>query len=500
MPNVPYIATAEAVTVHINGRPKSLRLDTAQGQKLLAALRKKEHDFDEICSLADMPSYIAKYTRGRITVDEKDQLHLDGKIVDYGVSGVITRMINDGADVEHLMLFLEHVDQNPDKEIADHLYRFLEVGGLPITPDGHFHAFKRVQDDYFSYHSGNEPVMVITFDENDVVKESKKYVGKVPHTVGSMLVMDRTLCDPDRNRTCSVGLHACSFDYLQHYMGNSGKVVVVKIKPSDVTAIPSDYNDTKLRCCAMEIVDEISAESAAEHFKKVVEDRYTQVEVVQSDEPEDAADDPSLKEVGDFIDDLLQMIISDECDNPDCEICHPISDIPEEDDEEDDGTCGNDDCIFCHGNDDSYDPDGGDIGDPYGDEEEVSFVTVVRWAREDGEADATDGTVNQAFHCKPEDGISWTDVPEHLERTYIMHYTTAYVEQFELDDYASERAYAEGEADGKFAGKAAFSSGGEGEFPLNPESGVSRNEVPYEHQNAYDFGYAVGYLESWNLL
>jgi hypothetical protein len=458
MSNVPYIATTEAVTVHINGRPKSLRLDTAQGQKLLAALRKKEHDFDEICLIADMPAYIAKYTSGRVTVDEKDQLYLDGEIVDFGVAGVITRMINDGADVSHLTLFLEDVARNPDKEIANHLYRFLEVGGLPITPDGCFHAFKRVQDDYFSYHSGSESVMVITFDENDVVKDSKSYVGKIPHMVGSMLVMDRTLCDPDRNRTCSVGLHACSFDYLQHYMGNAGRVVVVKIKPSEVTAIPSDYNDTKLRCCAMEIVDEISAESAAEHFKKVVEDRYTS-------QPESAA-----TEEADENDLTLGWSEDDNgCGDPDCPDCYPISDIPNEEDEEDE-------------------------------EEAIGFVTVVRWAREDAEECAVNDSISKIFACEHEEGEHWGEVPEHLERTYMLHYVVSYVDNFELDEYASERAYDEGVVDGEAIGHEDFSgSDTNNGFLLCTLDGASQSEIPEEHMTAYDLGYAVGYLNAWNL-
>src|SRR3546814_20455764 len=34
--------------------------------------------------------------------------------------------------------------------------------------------------------------------------------------------------------------------------------MIVKIDPADVTAIPRDYNDTKGRCCRMEVVDETS--------------------------------------------------------------------------------------------------------------------------------------------------------------------------------------------------------------------------------------------------
>jgi hypothetical protein len=86
--------------------------------------------------------------------------------------------------------------------------------------------------------------------------------------------MDRDLCDPLRERVCSVGIHACSFEYLKLYHHGSGQIVIANIHPRDVTAIPSDANDTKLRCCRIQIVGEISEDEAREHFKDAVDKRY----------------------------------------------------------------------------------------------------------------------------------------------------------------------------------------------------------------------------------
>jgi hypothetical protein len=141
---------------------------------------------------------------------------------------------------------------------------------MPITPDGCFHAFKKVDTDYRSFHSGQEDVTVI-----DALGVPTKVRGRIPHPVGGVVLMNREDCNPNRTQTCSVGLHACSPYYLESWYGGSGRLLIVKIDPKDVTAIPNDYNDAKLRSCRLEIVAEIPEEDARTHFAKALESRYT---------------------------------------------------------------------------------------------------------------------------------------------------------------------------------------------------------------------------------
>src|SRR3546814_719521 len=114
----------------------------------------------------------------------------------------------------------------------------VQTCALPISPDGFILAFKRVKKDYWDHRTGE------TFF----------------HKVGAVLEMPRSECDEDPDRTCSSGIHFCSIDYLKKGpVGSSDDpVMIVKIDPADVTAIPRDYNDTKGRCCRMEVVDETS--------------------------------------------------------------------------------------------------------------------------------------------------------------------------------------------------------------------------------------------------
>jgi hypothetical protein len=248
----PFAIGEVTVMVIVDGRPRAFRLDTEQGKKLAAAVQKRPQNEDEIRSLADVTSFITKHTFGRVTVDDRDQLRLDGVVVDYGMAGVIIRLCNEGADPSSLTNFLINVSANPNKDIADDLYAFISKGMLPITPEGHFLAFKRVSSTYMDIHSNT-----------------------VSYKKGETPSMDRALCDLDRNRTCSRGLHACSYEYLPHFGGSTGHIMIVKINPTDVTAIPTDYNQTKLRCCKMEVVDEVPEAEVKAHFNKTVDTRYS---------------------------------------------------------------------------------------------------------------------------------------------------------------------------------------------------------------------------------
>ena len=71
--------------------------------------------------------------------------------------------------------------------------------------------------------------------------------------------MPRNLVNEDKDKTCSEGLHFCSYDYLQHFGG--ARIVVLKINPADIVSIPADYNNSKGRCSKYQVVDELEVEN-----------------------------------------------------------------------------------------------------------------------------------------------------------------------------------------------------------------------------------------------
>lgn len=129
--------------------------------------------------------------------------------------------------------FLANLMQNPSFRAVESLYPFLEFGNMPLTEDGCFLTFKAIRKDWKDIHSG-------TFD----------------NSIGKVVEVLRNQVDEDPNRTCSHGLHVCSYDYLPHFSHADGHVVVCKVNPRDVVAIPTDYNNTKMRVCRYEVVSE----------------------------------------------------------------------------------------------------------------------------------------------------------------------------------------------------------------------------------------------------
>jgi hypothetical protein len=482
---VAYIETVNTISVTLNGRFRSLNLHTDQGRKLSAAVRENPQDLDKIAEIADIATYITRHTFGRVIVDDKDRLRLDGKVVDYGLSEIILRLLTEGAEVGHLTKFLENVSQNPDPEVAPHLYSFLQKGGMPITPDGCFHAFKKVDEDYRSFHTGNEDVTVI-----DALGVPTNVRGRIPHPVGGVLIMDREVCNPNRGQTCSVGLHACSPYYLESWYGGRGRLLIVKIDPKDVTAIPNDYNDAKLRTCRLEVVAEIPEEDARTHFTKALESRYTPPEATISIGGEVVGTIESIEINDDAADaDVSTEVLRDEFLEGRQKVTGQIT---------------------VHFVDPEvlkqYEQGGGDLNDfmnrileevdlkpcencTCGADGRMTLDQAVKLGITDGENAADEHT--DYFDCEPEDGLNYDEVPEHLEMAYLIAFASAYVEAWELEDFYSQSAYDQGVEDSK----ALASQHLEADL-FNPDAsyGANYEEVPETHEDAYCSGFVVGYL------
>jgi hypothetical protein len=134
--------------------------------------------------------------------------------------------------------FMHNLMKNPSKRSVDELYGFLEKNNLPLTPDGHFLAYKKVRRDFKDIHSG-------TMDNSP----------------GTIVEMERNQVDDNKDQTCSTGLHFCGLSYLDHFGGSDSRVVIVKIDPADVVSIPSDYNGAKGRACRYEVIGEMGVKA-----------------------------------------------------------------------------------------------------------------------------------------------------------------------------------------------------------------------------------------------
>lgn len=186
---------------------------------------------NELINLTDVSTTINERGKGKIFVKDGTVWYADREIHNT-ITQRIVDGLNEGFDMNPYILFLENLLQNPSETAVNELYDFMEYGRMGITDDGYLIAYKKVRNNYTDVHSG-----------------------KFDNSPGQSHSMARDRVDPDRNRTCSNGFHFCSFDYLSQFGGQ--RVVLVKINPRDVVAVPADYNNTKARCSAYTVLSEL---------------------------------------------------------------------------------------------------------------------------------------------------------------------------------------------------------------------------------------------------
>jgi len=233
MNTLPFIVQGNNIVVVIENRSHTISKKTHIAyNKVLDAI--KAQDWQAVCDLIEPKKVILKYGAGNLSIQGEDVFY-KGEKMDNSLTRRMVSMFQEGFPVEPMVAFMDNLQQNPSKRAVTELYSFLEKNQLPITPDGCFLAYKKVREDY-----------------------KDCYTGTIDNSIGQKPSMVRNMVDDDQNRTCSTGLHFCSVEYLQSFHGNH--TMILKINPRDVVAIPTDYNDSKGRCCAYEVVGELGAE------------------------------------------------------------------------------------------------------------------------------------------------------------------------------------------------------------------------------------------------
>lgn len=237
--NISYSVGAKSLTVMADGDIHMLDDTDARFVKIKALLQQKPPKIDEALKLMDLKTAVVEASAGRVTI-APEGVTFEGEPLGGYMAERLVAMAGSGMDVKPWMLFMDNLMENPNADTREDIFKWMECGKMPITEDGCIVGFKKVRDNYTDVHTG-----------------------KFSNAVGSVLVMPREQCDPSRNNTCSTGFHFCSADYLSKFSGT--RVMVVKIDPRDVTAIPKDYNNAKARCCRYEVTGELSSQAAARH-------------------------------------------------------------------------------------------------------------------------------------------------------------------------------------------------------------------------------------------
>lgn len=225
----PYLIQGSNIVIVIDNQSHTINNQHISYQNIIEAIKKT--DWKLVKELIEPKQTLVNYSDGNITI-ENDVMYWKGTMFVNALSDKIIEMYREGFSIDPMIAFMENLMSNPSNRSVTELYRFLDRGNLPITSDGCFLAYKKVRDNYKDCHTGT-----------------------IDNSVGQIVEMERNTVDDDKDRTCSSGLHFCSQEYLKDFSGD--RIMILKISPRDVVSIPSDYNDTKGRCCRYEVIGEL---------------------------------------------------------------------------------------------------------------------------------------------------------------------------------------------------------------------------------------------------
>lgn len=157
-----------------------------------------------------------------------------------GVEGIKDHLVyaNKLGSPEGVQNFLRRISKviQQRRHSIDDLLLFMKNGDLPIADDGSIIIYKVLRragsGGYVDCHTR-----------------------KVNQKVGSMVLMDPSLVDPDRRQQCSNGLHVARRGYISSFPGDV--CILGKVAPEDVIAVPS-YDANKMRVCGYHILFELT--------------------------------------------------------------------------------------------------------------------------------------------------------------------------------------------------------------------------------------------------
>ena len=224
----PYILTTQVLTIVIDNKQYSINSNHINFDKIVDKI--KNNDTSDLIQLISIKEMIKKYSFGKITITSDDELYYGGLVIHNSLSKKIVEMFKDGFPFDPMIKFMQNLMDNPSDDAKEELYSFLEYGDMPITNDGCFLAYKKVNKDF-----------------------TDCYTGTIDNSVGNIVTMNRNNVDDNRLNTCSTGLHFCSKQYLSMYPDDL-PTMVLEINPKNVVSIPSDYNNTKGRACEYTVI------------------------------------------------------------------------------------------------------------------------------------------------------------------------------------------------------------------------------------------------------
>lgn len=226
--------------------PKQVMITLSDGTQHVA-FRNKDHftriftlameeKYEEMMKYVDLSNAVKEFTFGTDIKISNGVMYYRGAEIHNSISDRIVMASQDTTqNVERYVNFFRKLQKNPSFKAVQHTYDFLVHNDLDINEEGDIVAYK-----YISYREG-QPVDSATC--------------KVPNWKGWTVTMPRNMVEDDPNLTCSQGLHVASQDYAGTWEDvETPGVIKVAVSPENVVSVPTDYNNSKMRCCGYKVL------------------------------------------------------------------------------------------------------------------------------------------------------------------------------------------------------------------------------------------------------
>lgn len=182
-------------------------------------VKKKADMYYAILDFFDPSERLKHKLDGRFEVTSDGKMFLEGteeRIPSY-LSNRIKKHLEDGLPVEALVKYWKRLILNPDENVKDQLFPFMEHSDIAITEEGYIYAVKAVKllggfdkdtgkrTVSYSEENGTKQAIPITSDSKFAPHHSGGDYGNNIE-LGKAVEMPREKCDSNPNRTCSAGL------------------------------------------------------------------------------------------------------------------------------------------------------------------------------------------------------------------------------------------------------------------------------------------------------
>lgn len=249
----------------VGGKPENIALHNTEEHydQIIQAIKdgKSDSEIYGILKEKELKLKQAAQVTDKIKVEGGEVFFEGDKVDGYLVTSMLN-MIAEGFDIKPMALFLTRLSENPSSRVYGELYEFLEKGGIPLTEDGCFLAYRKVNKEFYDIHSRsvlNKPADLMDDRDLEVIQHKMGNRGEATVEIIdgiTTISMPRRMVNDNSNETCSHGFHAASYEYMQHFGADaSGDIIIIcKIDPKDVVSIPRDYNASKMRICRYQVL------------------------------------------------------------------------------------------------------------------------------------------------------------------------------------------------------------------------------------------------------